>query len=268
MRTCSRAGSRRSSTAARPGCTDTLEAGLTRLGVGLDDVAHLLLTHIHPDHAGGAGELVRRHPALLVHVHDVGAPHLVDPVRLKESAGRLYGEKLVPLFGEIAPVPEQNVRVLGERVLDLDVVIAPGHAWHQVAFLTEDGACYPGDAAGVLLAPGRFVYPAAAPPEISMPEWLATLAELERRTPSSLRLTHYGEVTTVASHLERVRERLETWGARVEHGDSEQTFVVEAQAELEREAPPELVSLYPELPFPTFGQSYAGIKRYYDRREG
>ena len=247
-------------------CADALEAGLEPLGLTLDEIVHVLLTHIHPDRGGGAGELVRRHPTLLVHVHEVGAPHLVDPSRLRKSAERLYGERLTPLFGEIAPVPEQNIRVLGERVLDLTVVPAAGHAWHQVAFLADDGVCYPGDAVGVLLTPGRFLSPAAAPPEIAMPEWLATVDELQRRAPSSLRLPHFGEVTAAASHLERVRERLETWGARIERGDSEDAFVAEAQAELDREAPPELVALYPELPYPTFAQSYAGIRRYYDQR--
>lgn len=250
-------------------CADALESGLEQLGLTLAGVAHILLTHIHPDHAGGAGELVRRQPALTVHVHEVGAPHLVEPSRLTQSARRLYGEWLTALFGDIDPVPEENVRLLGERVLDLAVVAAPGHARHQVAFLDDDGVCYPGDAAGVMLRRDCFVYPAAAPPEISMPEWLDTVDRLQRLAPSSLRLTHFAEVTAVAPHLERVRERLEIWAARVEQGMSEGAFVAAAQAELEREASPAVTALFTVVPFPTFAHSYAGIRRYFDKqREG
>src|ERR687891_588514 len=90
---------------------------LRELGIELDDVSHLLLSHIHLDHAGAAGTLVRDHPALQVHVSEIGAPHLVDPERLERSARRLYGDAFDSLWGELAPVPEQNLRVVGDSVL-------------------------------------------------------------------------------------------------------------------------------------------------------
>ena len=108
-------------------CLDALEAGLAERGRELADVRHLLLSHIHLDHAGAAGTLVRRNPQLQVHVSEIGAPHLVDPSRLERSARRLYGDSFDALWGELAPVPEENVRVVGERVLGLECFPSPGH---------------------------------------------------------------------------------------------------------------------------------------------
>ena len=112
-----------------------LKDGLADRGLALTDIRHLLLSHIHLDHAGAAGVLVREHPGLRVHVSEVGAPHLVDPSRLERSARRLYGESFDRLWGELAPVPEENVAVVGDRVLGLDCFPSPGHASHHVCYL-------------------------------------------------------------------------------------------------------------------------------------
>ena len=114
-------------------CLPALEAGLAMRGLALTDVRHLLLSHIHLDHAGAAGAIVRRHPGLQIHVSDVGAPHLIDPSRLEASARRLYGDTFDDLWGELAPVPEANVNVVGDRVLGLECFPSPGHAWHHVS---------------------------------------------------------------------------------------------------------------------------------------
>jgi glyoxylase-like metal-dependent hydrolase (beta-lactamase superfamily II) len=247
-------------------CADALERGLAERGLALADVRRLVLTHIHPDHAGAAGTLVRRHPALEVHVHEVGAPHLVDPARLLASARRLYGTDFDRMFGEIEPMPEPNVHVLGERVGRLRVVPTPGHAWHHVALLDpDDGDCYPGDAAGVLMRPGRFLYPASAPPEIDVEAWERSLDALERLGAASLWLPHFGRVEEVGEHLEAMRARLRAWAARVEGGIGEAGFAAAAQAELEAEAPPQTVALYAQMP--TFEMSFAGLRRYFDRKE-
>ncbi len=244
-------------------CAEALESGLRKCGLELADVRHLLLTHIHPDHAGAAGTLVARHPALQVHVSAVGAPHLVDPARLERSARRLYGDDFDRLFGELVPVPAQNVHALGERLAGLEVVPTPGHAWHHVAFLAGDGACYPGDALGCLIPPGRFLYPAAAPPEIDLDAWAHSLDVLQARRPVVLRLPHFGEVADPAAHIDRARERLRAWGARVEGGMSVEDFVAHAEAELAAEAGEER-ELYRQLP--GFDLTYAGIKRYFDKK--
>src|SRR5689334_23490984 len=107
---------------------DTLEAGLAANGLALTDVRHLLLSHIHLDHAGAAGVLVREHPDLQVHVSEIGAPHLVDPSRLESSARRLYGGDFDRLWGELAPVPEENVHAVGDETLGLATFPSPGHA--------------------------------------------------------------------------------------------------------------------------------------------
>src|SRR5919202_2960362 len=136
-------------------CVDALKAGLAARGLALRDLRHLLLSHIHLDHAGAAGVLVREHPGLQVHVSAIGAPHLVDPSRLKASARRLYGDAFDTLWGELAPVPEENVHVVGDRVLGLDCFPSPGHASHHVCYLHADGTLYAGDAAGVRIQPAQ-----------------------------------------------------------------------------------------------------------------
>src|SRR3954470_23441967 len=122
----------------------SLRAGLERQGLALSDVRHLLLSHVHLDHAGAAGVLVREHPGLQVHVSPVGAPHLVDPSRLEQSARRLYGDEFDSLWGELAPVPEANVRETDGRVLGLDCFPSPGHASHHVSYLDGQGTLYAG----------------------------------------------------------------------------------------------------------------------------
>src|SRR5262249_50744905 len=123
-------------------CVDALKDGLRSRGLAIHDVRHLLLSHIHLDHAGAAGLLVREHPPLQVHVSGVGAPHLVDPSRLDASARRLYGDAFDELWGELAPVPQDNVNVVGNRVLGLDCFPTPGHASHHVSYLDDGGTLY------------------------------------------------------------------------------------------------------------------------------
>ena len=244
-------------------CADALEAGLAEQGVRLTDVRHLLLTHIHPDHAGAAGALVLRHPGLHVHVHEVGAPHLVDPIRLEQSARRLYGEEFDRLFGSIVPVPEENVHVLGGDILGLEVVPTPGHAWHHVAFFADGGACYAGDALGCLLPPGRFLYPAAAPPEIDLEAWDASFDAIEARRPSTVLLPHFGEYRDAMEIVGLARAQLHAWAERVRSGCTEEEFVLAAEAELAAEAG-EAAALYRQLP--GFDLSYAGLERYFRKK--
>src|SRR5690242_17772718 len=150
---------------------EALKAGLAQRGLDLTDVRHLILSHIHLDHAGAAGVLVREHPWLQVHVSKVGAPHLVDPTKLEASARRLYGATFDRLWGELAPVPKANVHVVGNRVLGLDCFPTPGHASHHVSLLDEEGTLYAGDAVGVRIVPGNFVLPPCPPPEIDLEAW-------------------------------------------------------------------------------------------------
>ena len=244
-------------------CADALEAGLAAHGMTLTDVRHLLLTHIHPDHGGAAGTLVARHPALQVHVHEIGAPYLVDPTRLEQSARRLYGKEFDRLFGAIAPVPAENVRVLGPEILGLEAVPTPGHAPHHVAFFDREGACYPGDALGCLIPPGHFLYVASAPPGIDLEAWSRSFDAIGERDPAILRLPHFGEFCGAAEIVARARERLSEWAERVRVGCTEEEFLAAAEAELASEAV-EAADLYRQLP--GFDLSYAGLKRYFEKR--
>ena len=175
----------------------------------------LLLTHIHLDHAGGTGALVRRWPDLEVFVHERGAPHLIDPSKLLASAGRLYGEeRMAALWGEVAPVPEENVHVLsgGER-LDLaggvQVLYTPGHASHHVCYLHEQsGRAFVGDMAGVRIPPAEVTIAPTPPPDIDVEAWEASLDAIAAWRPASLGLTHFGAVEDVDAQLDAVRASL------------------------------------------------------------
>ena len=168
-------------------------------GRELRDLRHLLLSHIHLDHAGAAGTLVREHPQLQVHVSEIGAPHLVDPGRLERSARRLYGDEFDTLWGELVPVPEENVHTVGPEVLGLECFPTPGHASHHVCYLDGDGTLYAGDATGVRIQPSRAVLPPTPPPEFDLETWQTTLDEIERRGPERLALIHFGVPTSQTS---------------------------------------------------------------------
>jgi glyoxylase-like metal-dependent hydrolase (beta-lactamase superfamily II) len=244
-------------------CAAALEAGLTGRGLALTDVPHLLLTHIHLDHAGAAGTLVRRHPGLQVHVSAVGAPHVVDPSRLEASARRIYGDTFDALWGDLLPVPEENVHVAGDSVLGLECFPTPGHASHHVCYLDGGGTLYAGDATGVRILPGRSVQPHAPPPDIDLGAWVATLDAIERRAPERLALIHFGVADDAAAHLDRTRETLALWAGRVRSGLTEGEFVAAGRRDLEAEEPG-LASAYAQAA-PLF-QSYQGLRRYWDKR--
>jgi glyoxylase-like metal-dependent hydrolase (beta-lactamase superfamily II) len=239
---------------------DALKAGLAQQGLALADIRHLLLSHIHLDHAGAAGVLVREHPSLRVHVSAIGAPHLLDPSRLERSARRLYGDAFDTLWGELAPVPEANVSVVGDSVVGLDCFPTPGHASHHVCYLDRDGTLYAGDAAGVRITPGRYVMPPTPPPEIDVDRWQETIEELERRSPERLALVHFGVFDDVQRHLAELRLELYDWADHVRGGASEEEFVAYVRTEL-RDAGEPLADYDVAMPL---WQSYRGLKRWVD----
>jgi glyoxylase-like metal-dependent hydrolase (beta-lactamase superfamily II) len=244
-------------------CVEHLKTGLRERGLELADVRHLLLSHIHLDHAGAAGVLVREHPGLQVHVSELGAPHLVDPSKLDASARRLYGDSFDPLWGELAPVPSENVHVVGDRVVGLDCFPTPGHAWHHVSYLDDDGVLYAGDAAGVRLERGRFVMPPLPPPEIDLEAWERTIEGVEHRAPGALALIHFGVHHDVEAHLSALRDTLSRWAERVEDGMDEETFVAAARYDISQ-SDPELVDDY-ERAGP-FWHHFHGLDRYWRKR--
>ncbi len=239
-----------------------LKAGLAARGLKLTEIRHLLLSHIHLDHAGAAGVLVREHPALQVHVSEIGAPHLVDPSRLEASARRLYGETFDTLWGELAPVPEENVHVVGDRVLGLDCFPTPGHAAHHVSYLAGDGTLYAGDAAGVRVLPGRTVLPPTPPPEVDIELWQRTLDEIERRGPERLALIHFGVADDPVRHLAELQLELYDWAEFVHGGASEEEFVAYCRTEL-ADAGEDVAAYDAAMPL---WQSYRGLKRWSEKQ--
>jgi glyoxylase-like metal-dependent hydrolase (beta-lactamase superfamily II) len=171
----------------------------------------LLLTHIHFDHAGAAGDLLRRWPKLRIFVHRRGARHLAEPQRLEASARRVFGAAFDARYGALTPVPERNLQPLdgGESVEGFRVLYTPGHAVHHVAFLDgTSGRAFVGDLAGVRLYPSDPVLPPTPPPDIDVTAWLASIALLAEHSPDWLGLTHFGEVTEPARHLAAVGDAL------------------------------------------------------------
>jgi len=208
-----------------PGPSSTLPAlrdALGAAGIALDDVNALLLTHIHLDHAGATGTLVREHPSLKVYVHENGARHLANPERLLASASRLYGSAMDRLWGAVEPVPPAAMTVLkgGERLREggrvMEVAFTPGHASHHVSYFNADtGIAFVGDTAGVRLRPNGYGLPPTPPPDIDLEAWASSLDTIAGWHPDTLFLTHFGPVAAPAAHLAEFREHLAQTSALV-----------------------------------------------------
>jgi len=202
-----------------PGPTSTLPtlAGeLSAAGMTLSDVTAILLTHIHLDHAGATGTLVRAQPKIRVYVHEKGAPHMIDPSKLLASATRLYGDQMDRLWGEFLPVPPGAIVTLagGERVSaggrDLEVAYTPGHASHHVSYFSADtGVAFVGDTAGVRVVQGGVNLPPTPPPDIDLDLWRASIARISAWRPETLFLTHFGPHRPVAAHVGELLDELD-----------------------------------------------------------
>jgi glyoxylase-like metal-dependent hydrolase (beta-lactamase superfamily II) len=242
-------------------CVDTLVDALD----GMEPRA-LMLTHIHLDHAGAAGVLCRRFPGLVVYVHERGAPHLVDPAKLLESAERLYGDDMERLWGEVAPVPEERIRPLsgGEEVEGFKVAYTPGHASHHVSYLHVDsGDVYVGDMAGVRIPPYEHTVAPTPPPDIDVEAWLDSLEAIAKWNPLALCLTHFGRVTEVEDQLHRVRVSL------LEHADmarrgGEEDFVRAFDREVRDATDAEAAERFTQAVPPE--QAFQGLERYWRKR--
>ncbi len=246
------------------------ESALAGLLDGLGGVRPraLALTHIHLDHAGAAGTLVRRWPGLEVWVHERGAPHLVDPSRLLASAGRLYGAEMDRLWGAVEAVPAECLRVLrgGETVGPFAVAYTPGHASHHVSYLHEPSRrAFVGDVAGVRIPPSGLTLPPTPPPDIDLEAWRASLDAIDAWRPDSLGLTHFGSVDDPAAQLETMREQLGRLGERGRRL-GEKAFCRAMRDEVAASgADPETAASYAQALPPD--QSWAGLRRYWSKRE-
>jgi glyoxylase-like metal-dependent hydrolase (beta-lactamase superfamily II) len=242
-------------------CLDELLAGL-----GGREPRAIALTHIHLDHAGATGTLVRRFPAAEVWVHERGVRHLIDPAKLLASAGRLYGEEMDTLWGEVLPVPAERVSQLagGETLDGFRVAYTPGHASHHVAYLHVDsGTVFSGDVGGVRIARDGPVLAPTPPPDIDLDLWRASLDQIEAWRPNAIAPTHFGRYEDVAAHLAQLRERLAEWERLAAAGDEgEFARVGEARARIDGD--PEAAIAYRQA-MPA-DQSYAGMRRFLEKR--
>lgn len=259
---------------------ETLRSGLARRGMTIGDVRQLLLTHIHLDHAGAAGTLVRENPRIEVFVHERGAPHLADPGKLVASAGRLYGQDMERLWGEILPVPSDRLRVLagGERITaggrTMDVAYTPGHASHHVSYFEpSSGIAFVGDTAGICRGSGVYVMPAAPPPDIDLEIWRVSEDRILAWEPDTLFLTHFGPFHGARTHFQQLMDHLAGWSRTVQRllatpalGDDEREaqFVAEAIKEMQRLVGPQEADRYSRAG--SLAYSWQGLARYWRKR--
>jgi glyoxylase-like metal-dependent hydrolase (beta-lactamase superfamily II) len=216
--------------------SEAVVEGLESLGLSASDLAHIVLTHIHLDHAGGAGTLAARFPRATIWVHERGARHLADPRRLVESAAQVYGgrEALDRLFGPVEPVPVERIRPVqeGSRISlgsrSLEVLVTPGHASHHISPVdSQTGAVFTGDALGIHLPDVGVLRPATPPPDIDVGLYLDSIERIRERAETPLLFSHFGPVSEVEELCGIAAQRIRKWAGIV--GDA-----LEATDDLDR----------------------------------
>ena len=262
---------------------EALGAGLAEMGHSLESVRAVLLTHIHLDHATAAGAIVREAPGAIVHVHAVGAPHMVDPSRLLASAGRIYGDRMAELWGEFLPVPRGSLRVVDEGdtvALDgrrFEVAYVPGHARHHVAYYeAATGTAWVGDVGGIRIEGGPAL-PVTPPPDIDVEEWKSSMERVMAWGPERIVATHFGAYEDVAAHFAELRTGLDAWAAWVGEGvggerasapahetERAREFAEWIAAGLRHRVPEDHVRLYETAS--GFRDSWWGLARYWRKR--
>jgi glyoxylase-like metal-dependent hydrolase (beta-lactamase superfamily II) len=259
-------------------CLSHLEQGLQSSGIRLSDLSEIVLTHIHLDHAGATGTILRRHPDIEVIVHRRGAPHLIAPEKLVESARRLWGDDMDRLWGEVAPVPERQLRIVdGEEQINaggrtFEVAYTPGHASHHVSYFdAASGIAFVGDTAGVCIDRG-YVLPPTPPPDIDLELWRASVERVERWQPASLFMTHFGPAQDVRPHFAELLDHLDVVASLVRASldrpgtDDERSvaFAEELRRELRRKMPEAQVAAYETAA--QFHLLWRGLARYWRKK--
>jgi len=266
-----------------PGPSTTLEGlkqSLWRKGISLDDVRQILLTHIHLDHAGATGSLVRENPAIDVFVHERGAPHMIEPSKLLASAGRLYGADMGRLWGDFLPVPADRVRTLKgeERITaggrELEVAYTPGHASHHVTYFDPSSrVAFVGDTAGIRRQDRHYIMPPTPPPDIDLDAWRVSEDRILAWDPDTLFLTHFGPFHGARMHFQEMTERLEAWSRIVRRLladgslDDEQrleAFMKEALLDLKRKVGELEADRYSRAG--RLDYSWQGLSRYWKKK--
>ncbi len=268
-----------------PGPSTTIEnlrRSLERKGISLRDVRQILLTHIHLDHAGGTGSLVRENPEIEVFVHERGAPHMIDPSKLMASAGRLYGGEMERLWGEFVPVPSDRIRVLKgeERITvagrELHVAYTPGHASHHVSFFDRSTRmAFCGDTAGIRRHGLGYIMPPTPPPDIDLEAWRASVDRILQWDPDTLFLTHFGPVHGARPHFQGMMENLESWSqivrrlianSSLDDDQRQRAFLDEALTGIKRKVGEHEAEQYGRAG--RLDYSWQGLSRYWRKKLG
>ncbi len=263
-----------------PGSTvENLLRGLMRLGIAKEEITDILLTHIHLDHAGAAGYMARLTGAT-VHVHHVGAPHMINPTKLLASAGRIYGDQMDALWGEFLSVPAEQVHVLHDGdIIDaagipVRAIDTPGHAYHHMAYWL-DGLCFTGDIAAVRLPGYNHIRLPTPPPEFHLQLWKESVEKLRALHPDAIVPTHFGPYDDVDAHFDQVLAKLDTLTnylrQRALAGDSAEEMMADLPQWLAEQArregvTPEGVHRY-EVVVPSY-MNVTGVLRYFRKVEG
>ncbi len=255
-------------------------AALTELGIDSKDLATVVVTHIHLDHAGGVGDIAAAYPNAHVVVHEKGARHLADPTRLVASAQRVFGPDMDRMFGPLLPTPNERLVTLGEKgTVDLgdgrslDAFHNPGHASHHVALVdSQTGDLYTGDAAGVFVPDTAEVRPATPPPDFDLELALDSLRRMRDAAPTRLLFSHFGPVTDVDLVFDQSEEELRYWVEQVSqayHAGMDLEHAIAMVKEKDRERHPdfyadtERATKFEELS--STGAQVSGIWRWLDK---
>ena len=256
-----------------------LRQHLDSRGIGVSDLNAILLTHIHLDHAGATGALIKENPNLEVYVHKAGMLHMADPTKLLASAERLWPGQLSNLFGETLPLPFGNLRMLkgGETLAlgsrKLDVVFTPGHADHHVSYFDlSDGTAFVGDTTGFHIEGQPYAVPLAPPPDINLEIWNASLDAIAARHPARLFLTHFGYSNDPVAHIAEYRRNLQRWAALAaeilrstpDQNAAMETFVAAANAEIGQRLSPAEAEHY--IFNCGLNLTWLGLARYHRKR--
>jgi glyoxylase-like metal-dependent hydrolase (beta-lactamase superfamily II) len=263
-----------------PGSTlDTLKKEFRAHGASVSELDAILLTHIHLDHAGATGALLKENPRLAVYVHKLGAPHMIDPSKLLASAARLWPDTLQQLFGDALPVPAENLRILegGETIQlgsrKIEVAYTPGHASHHVSYFEDvEGVAFVGDTTGVRIEGHSYMMPATPPPDIDLRIWDSSFAAILERKPKRLFLTHFGFSEDPAGHIAQFRERLHRWMEMTERilqtarddAQAMESFMAATRAEIAQNLPAEDVEQY--IQTAGLNLSFLGLARHVRKR--